>query len=476
MTERPDSRGRTVRGALRKLRGRSPDEPVEASPPRAEAPARSMPTLSSRFASMQDFYRFSFMADGYPGRAEPDGSVFAHPIYGTYALADYLKQLAASPSPELAEAIRTVAYAAISKMSEFHGALVFWYEADPLHGARLYEKHYSGLTQGYYAVELHRAGVALDDPELIRAAERAFDSLLIPAETGGVYFESELGCTIAEVPQQPNSWILNGWMSSLTSVHRYAELSGSARAHELFARSARTMAGALDLYDDQALKISRYGLTGFTYLRLRFTELPERLAEVRLTVPGEGTYPVPAGVGTRWQLFVLAADLEQERPTSKTVRMNVVLSLAPRGLPNVLELVVESARGGLVSLDGMRGEYDPRASSPVRTDWSELGSQTLEAGRNELRFELPEEYLEAVVYPTNFVKQVDGLNVNIYHGVHVNRLREIGRLSGIPELAEWADRWAAYVSDWPSMPIYRGLAMRDFTTGKVTLLASEDGG
>src|SRR5690606_7145991 len=127
----------------------------------------------------------------------------------------------------LERGLSTVAHAAIDRMDEHHGALVFWYDAAPERGARLYRRHYSGLTQGYYAETLHRVGDRLDDPELIEAAARVFKSLTIPVEDDGVLHRTPYGPVIAEVPQQPNAWILNGWQSALTSVHGYAERSGS---------------------------------------------------------------------------------------------------------------------------------------------------------------------------------------------------------------------------------------------------------
>lgn len=429
-----------------------------------------MPRLTSRFADMQSFYRFHFLDDGYPGRAEPDGSVFAHPIYGSYILGDYLRQYEASPSAELEEGIRKVAAAALARMSEFHGSLVFWYDADPVRGARLYEKHYSGLTQGYYAVELMRAAKALDDHVLRDAAEKVFASLTVPAEHGGVFFDGHHGPTVAEVPQRPNSWILNGWQSSLASIARYADLSGDEGARELFHESARTMGELLPLYDDAELKISRYGLTGYTYLRLRFDDIPERLEDWRLIVPGEADVAVMPSGATRWQTYVLPGDMEGRRPLKKLVRANVVVSLASAPEPNLTRFTVTTSSAGRVVLEGTRGRYDPRNTAPVDLEWTELGSRELDAGTSTLEMPVERPFVAAAVYPTNFVKVVDGMNVNVYHGVHVRRLRELHAKTGIPALADWADRWAGYIDAWPGMEMYRGLAMRDFKTGAVTPL------
>lgn len=452
--------------------GRRKDaEGEEQEPPREPPPQRPMPPLSTRFASMQSFYRFHFLSDGYPGRAEADGSVFAHPIYGTYVLADYAGQLERQRTPELEAALRTVAHAAIDRMDDHQGALVFWYEADPVRSARLYERHYSGLTQGYYSVELHRAGLLLGDDALLRAAERAFASLLVPVHQGGVHFENALGSTICEVPQHPNSWILNGWMSSLASVERYASLSGSAQAREVFTASARSMADLLPRFDEPDLRTSLYGLTGFTYLRLVFDTPPTALEDLVLAVPGEADVPVASTGVSRWQTFVLDGDMAGSQPRGRTVRLNAVLSLATVGGGNALEVTVVADEPVHVVLEGMRGEYDPRSSAPVRSQWVRLDGVAVDPGRHRVRLAIGDEVVRAAVYPTNFVKEVDGLNVNIYHGVHIRRLREIGRATGLTEMLDWADTWADYVAQWPGMPLYEGLAMRDFRTGRVTPLS-----
>lgn len=433
------------------------------------------PPLSGRFASMQDFYRFTQLDDGYPGRAEPDGTVFAHPIYGSYVLGDYLNQLAAAPSVELEEGVRRVATAALDRMDEHEGALVFWYDADVSRGARLYERHYSGLTQGYYAVELHRAGEALGDPGIVRAAARAFDSLLVPADRGGVLHEGPLGSCIAEVPQRPTSWILNGWQSALASVHRYAELSGSELARATFAEQAETMARVLPLYDIPELRNSRYGLTGFTYLRLRFDQVPAAVEDLVVEVPGEADLPVLAAGRSRWQTSVLPGDMDGSRPTGRVVRLNAVLTVAGDPSAGRLRLRVRSATGGEVRLEGMRGRYEPVKSAPVDAVWEEAGGATFGPGEVEVVIELPLALARSAAYPTNFAKKIDGRQVNIYHGVHIRRLREIGRLSGVEELTRWSDVWAGYVAEWDSLPLYRGLGVRDLRTGAIVTLGEPVG-
>ena len=259
----------------------------------------NMPAFSRTLASMQHFYKFKFLPDGYPGRE--DG--WAHPIYGVYVLRDYNNQYIKKPTTELNYAIRKVANATINRMENFNGALVFWYEADPSKGARIYKKHYSGLTQGYYSETLYTSGKLLNDKKIIAAAEKAFKSLTIPVEEGGVLHKTPYGPVIAEVPQEPNSWILNGWQSALISVNNYATLSGSSAAKKLFLASSQAMLNTLPYYDIPDLKNSRYGLTGFAYLRITANTGRLKISEPKLIVPDEPSTLIQTEKGTRWQNY-----------------------------------------------------------------------------------------------------------------------------------------------------------------------------
>ncbi|WP_165962723.1 D-glucuronyl C5-epimerase family protein [Occultella glacieicola] len=419
------------------------------------------------FAKMQDFYRFAFLPDGYPGRAGSDGSIFPHPIYGTYALIDYLKQYARDPRPELLQAISRVAHAAISRMTPFNDTLVFWYEANPSLGARLYADHYSGLTQAYYAVQLARAGTVLEDASVRTAAESVFRSLLVPAEAGGVLHRTPAGPVIAEVPQTPNSWILNGWLSALTSIQEFSDITGLDEARDLIHDSTRTMARVLHLYDEPVKRTSRYGLTGFAYLRLRFEHLPQSLQDVTLHIPGEPDIVLPTGSGTRWQPYVFGPDMVRTTPKTTTVRINAVLSLASAPEPNRVGFTATTESPGTVTLEGMLGAYEPTASSPVNAEWKEIASTTIPSGTSSCMMDIPAFVVDSTVYPTNFAKKIEGQNVNVYHSIHIQRLRQLHGRTGVDELLTWADKWHGYIADWATMPTYSGLAFRDPVSGKV---------
>ena len=73
--------------------------------------------VSAAYRPLWDgFYGGVFLPDGYPGRRQPDGSVIAHPLYGTYLLADYLRQGAATGDTGFVRSAQRVAWAAVRRM------------------------------------------------------------------------------------------------------------------------------------------------------------------------------------------------------------------------------------------------------------------------------------------------------------------------------------------------------------------------
>ena len=432
-----------------------------------------LPAFTPGLERLRSFYRIAFLPDGYPGRRENDGSITPHPIYGAYVLLDYAKQYEANPSTELREGMSRIAHAAVARMDAIRGGLAFYYDeaAQPI--ARQRRRHYSGLTQGYYAVALYRAYRATGDTSLRDAADGVFRSLLVPASQGGVLYRWPGGVAIAEVPTRPRDLILNGWLSILHSVGQYADLSGDATAQSLLRRSARTVAALLPLYDVPELANSRYGLTGPVYLRLRFGAPVDGvvLSRVHMSIRHEGSVSIATATApSRWENYLVDADQEVAvgrgtlQPRRSSVRFNVVLSLLSHPEPNRLAVTVSTPRTMPVSVSAYVGSYDPRTAAPVDRQWVEADATTIPQGRHALELELPWSVVGLVPYPTNFVKQIEGHGTNVYHFIHIKRLRELHRTTGLPELAEWADRWEAYALRWNRMPRYRGLHVRNYFT------------
>jgi hypothetical protein len=394
-----------------------------------EAPKDMPPFVGSLETMAAGFYKLAWTEDGYPGRLQDDGKIWEHPIYPTYVLKNYIFQYKKHPSVELEDAIRTVAYSAIKRMQPLNEAIVFWYE--PGKTRRLFKKHYSALTQSYYAIQFYRAGQILNDSKLLDASRKTFLALKISEKDGGVLFRDKNGVSIAEVPQEPNSYILNGWQSALVAAWTYYELSGDTEARDLVLESAATMEKLLSLYDSPNNSSSYYGLTGYTYVRT----IEAELVDAKVSIPTEGTFELTE-YKSRWA---------NHRVSEKQV--NLVFSLASFPEENVLMLKVNEETEVQIQV----GSFDPLSSEPVDLNWITLGRVTTE----NPSVTIPWEHIFKIVYPTNFVKKIDGKNTNVYHSVHINRLHELHLITGLSEMNKWRSNWTEAISKWDE--IYPGL-------------------
>jgi hypothetical protein len=434
----------------------------------------SLPALTPALERLRSFYRLATLPDGFPGRRENDGSITPHPIYGTYVLLDYTKQFAAHPTNELRDAIGLVAHAAVERMEAIEDGLAFYYEHAGHSISRQPNRHYSGLTQAYYAVALYRAFAATRDETLRDAAARSFRSLLVPESRGGVLYRWRGGVALAEVPTRPRDLILNGWLSILHSVREYADLSGDRTAAALLVRSARTLARLLPLYDAPELANSRYSLTGPVYVRLRFGARIDGvvISRLRVAIPHEGEFSVPVERGSsRWQNYLThpaqdaAATKGEPLALRRTgLRLNIVVSRLGHPEPNRITFTIVSPRAMRIRLEAYVGRYDPSTSAPVERSWESGDTVTVPAGRSRVELALPPKLVDLVAYPTNFIKEIEGHPTNVYHMIHIKRLRELHAATEVPQLAEWADRWEDYVLRWNRMPRYRGLHVRNYFT------------
>lgn len=431
-----------------------------------------LPPFTPAWERMRSYYRLTTLPDGFPGRRETDGSVTPHPIYGTYVINDYAKQYVRNPTTELRDAITVVAHAAIDRMEPIEDGLAFYYEPEHFQVSRQLERHYSGLTQAYYAVALQRAFLATQDPRIGDAARSTFRSLRIPAPRGGVLYEWEGGVAIAEVPSRPKDMILNGWLSILQSIGEFADLSGDPDAKSLLSASTETLASLLPLYDVPELANSRYGLTGPMYARVKFGRRAHDvvLKDLQLSIPNEGELPIPLEPGrNRWLSGLTHPDEDLDRSVREAVRLrraairlNVVISLLSHPDSNRVVLDLETKHEMPIALWANVGSYDPHVSGPVNRRWIEVDHTKVPAGRHRVALQLPLDAVHLAAYPTNFTKKIGGHPTNVYHLIHIKRLRELHRRLDIGALAEWADRWEDYALSWASRRTYRGLSVSNY--------------
>lgn len=169
---------------------------------------------------------------------------------------------------------------------------------------------------------------------------------------------------------------------------------------------------------------------------------------------------MPTDEGTRWQNYFLSDDTKPAEGGAAIVgssaRLNTVLSLASAPAPNRLEFTFGADTSMDVAVEIQQGEYDPLSSSPVNREWVELATVHADPGER-VTVDIPVDMVEKIAYPTNFIKELSGERTNVYHTIHIDRLRELSEITGRAELAEWADRWEGYICEWSDMSLYDGM-------------------
>ncbi len=416
--------------------------------------AVNLPSLSVSRKQIWDYYRIEFLEDGYPGRRSKYG-LHAHPIYGTYVINDYISQYRKHKDEVFLEAAKRVANAAIDRMEEHRGALVFYYQ--PGAGlSSLPSVFYSGLTQARYLSTFGVLGKVSPSSRYSNAAEAILSSFEVPAEDGGIARHTPSGgLLIEEYSHQVPDYTLNGWTTATTLLHEYAETTDSQHARTIFEQSIRGIRDVLPLYDVPELANSRYRLTGAVRVKLGFTSPRTAVNSAKVIIPGEGDFPLGAGSGKWTNRFVSGLGADGVVGGREAV-MEILLCRVTWPEPNRLALDLTSAEEGMVTVQVGEGSYDP-LSSWVRTDsYSTVAEVVVHRGPNTLDISIPWARAELVAYPTSWTKAIGGRQYNSYHFIHIDTLTTLAERTGDSMLAYYRDRWAQYPARWPDVPALAG--------------------
>lgn len=407
--------------------------------------AVDLPPPPEHRREMYAFWQLEFLADGYPGRRAKNGLV-PHPIYGTYVIGDYLSLYGQTREARYLEAARHVGDAALARMTDFKGALVFHYTPE-MGLTSLPGTFYSGLTQARYLNVLHKLAKETNDSKYADAAARVLKSLSIPVSEGGVARVAHGGIVIEEWPHQMmGDYTLNGWTTAMLLVAGYAEATNSAEARDLFQKNLAPLKALLALYDIPELANSRYRLSGSAQLRLTFAGTGGTFVKAAIAIPGEGTFPFETGAASPWHNRVTS------RKSNSTV-LSAVLNYASFPAENQLDVVMNAEDAGTVTVELRTGDYTPPKSFGNQR-WAPLGTFDVKAGDNAISVSIPWSVAQQNIHPTNFAKVIGGKNYNVYHYLHVTNLRRLFALTKDPIIGSYAEKWDAYAKRWPAMPLY----------------------
>ncbi|WP_068672583.1 D-glucuronyl C5-epimerase family protein [Oceanobacillus sp. Castelsardo] len=417
-----------------------------------------MPNFTKRLETISNYrYKIKFMDDGYPGKDLGD-VVTCHPIYGVYVIRDYLYQFKKTKDTKYQIAAMRVANAAIHRMENFKNTKVFWYKSDSFINPKN-KDYYSGLTQSYYAEVFAQLYASTKKEKYKEAAKQVFSSLKIPVNKGGVCHHSVKGPSIQEYPMEPNGYILNGWLSAISSIKKYADITEDKDATKFWNENLNTLSNLLPLYDAPEFANSRYTLNGSTTIKIQSTADNLELQEIHLNVPGEGTFELLVDSKKDDEHYIDANSVIKRKQKVFTKNQSALfnVSLSRFSYPETNEIMINfiSKNTGFLNLSMIKPTYSPKSMKPGKS-FVLLDKIPIQIGENFIKVKLPWQHLDALGTPTTF-KQLGSKWHNVYHFIHINRLEEFYNITKDKRLLKYLNKWKTYVDSWSNNPLYNGL-------------------
>jgi hypothetical protein len=108
---------------------------------------------------------------------------------------------------------------------------------------------YSAMTQGECISAFVRAWKLTDGPEFAEGAKRALELMCRPIEHGGPMIVDHKDLFLEEMPANPRSSILNGWIFAIIGLYDFWLAFEDENAHDLFGLSLVTLKSHLQEYD-----------------------------------------------------------------------------------------------------------------------------------------------------------------------------------------------------------------------------------
>ena len=98
--------------------------------------------------------------------------------------------------------------------------------------------------------------------------------------------------------------------------------------------------------------------------------------------------------------------------------------------------------------------------------WKELTKHSLDAGDNSLSVPIDFDGIDMFAYPTNFKKNIGGINYNGYHFVHILDLAEMYKYSKRSAFKKMALQWLKYYKNWPSLKYLNDVSHTHYLYGE----------
>jgi hypothetical protein len=401
-------------------------------------------------------YRLLGLAeDGYPLAKAPlnHNKTIAHPIHGAYLIIQHVKNYQASGRRESGSLLKalTLTRSSVARMAAEDNSFKFYYQ--PTDAITPYHHvFYSGLTQAKYLEALSLLYTESGDEWVRAAAEKIFNSFLVPIEDGGVLLRTEKGTFLEEYPTEVPTYVLNGWLTTINEIFSYAIICKNNKAIQLAKENAKTLVGVIHLYDLPEMFTTRYKLSGPVLSRLLFDDDSARINSVQIKTGG---LQISKSVSdTRPYDTLHAVKLPGDGERSFVFR--VVLSMIDYPDTPELQVKIESPIGQKVRWSiGIPG-FDPRYTTQRAVGQRFMREFTLSPGRNTITLPVPWDAAIAWVgAPVPFSKKIGERFYNAYHFIHVKGLSQLHEFHRAGRLLYWRDRWLKYIDQWPSFAPYQ---------------------
>jgi len=417
-----------------------------------------LPPLQTTRKDLYDYYNLRFLKDGYPGMQLKD-KIVVHPIYGAYVIRDYLRQYNLTKDEKYLQAAVRVARACIGRMEHFKDVLVFWYNPDTGISSLPF-RFYSGLTQSRYLILFAQLFKLTNDTLFLESSKQVLESLFIKQGDGGVLKQFHGGVSIEEYPNEIPLYTLNGWLTTIINVRRYADVVNSERAMELFSKNVDSVERIIDLYDVEELANSRYHLSGRCSLKLKFLrEFRPIMIRGSVNIPKEGKFPIKLQQSKNiYSNYIKGKEVVNANHypvMTEEVETNIVLSMISFPEENSVSFELETSAGGEVEVLIGVGDYDVFSGHLRPTRWISLGSFNVPKNTSEICVTIPWRWAWLVAHPTNFGKQIGGRNYNVYHYIHINSMRILYDYTKREKFNKYYLKWLGYTKRWPEMEPYK---------------------
>jgi len=421
-----------------------------------DAPANAdkpLPSLGEVRQDVWDYYDLvGFTPEGYPLSRPPldKSKQVAHPLHGSYLILEYINQYARRKNRDdqsLAKAL-LVAKAAVAMMEERNGALCFYYE--PGSGLTPFStRFFSALTQARYLDVFVRLHKKLQDPWLLESAEKIFKALLIPVTDGGILLRNKWGVFLEEYPTEVPTYVLNGWITTVSEIFRYGYSVQNKEAIELAKESTRTLADLLPLYDMPEMFSTRYKLSGYVVNMLQFPRDAAVGVERIVIHSGGETYSKSPRESSRY------GTLHVTSSTADKFAFKAQMSMIAYPENCRIDIHLNSRKAALVQWSVGISQYLLHYTTPKTVGHRQIKTVDIAAGKQVISADIPWDLAIGMIgAAVPFSKKVGKKYYNAYHYIHIKGLTQLYEYFKMAKLLHWRDKWLGYTEQWPSFPPY----------------------